>query len=49
MLYKLFKTKLFSTYIPLGGVVYFTSLLFYMAGKEEARNKFINKDKNKLS
>jgi hypothetical protein len=40
MLYKLYNTRLFSIYLPLGGVIYYTSLLFYMAGKEESRNEY---------
>lgn len=46
MLHKLFNTRLFSVYIPLGGVVYYTSLLFYIAGKDQARNEY-NKKKLK--
>ena len=46
MLSKLYKTKLFSTYIPLVGIVYFTSCLFYMAGEQNKKNTFKNKDLN---
>ena len=39
MLHNIYKTRLFTTYIPLAGVVYFTSLLFHMANTTETRQK----------
>jgi hypothetical protein len=39
MLHSLYKTKLFSYYIPISGGIYFTSLLFYMAYKQDLKDK----------